>query len=353
MGLATPVAIMVGTGRGAQMGVLIRGAEALERSRGIHVVVLDKTGTITEGRMQVTDVVVDTWNRGVASEQELLEHAAGVEGGSEHPIARAVLAHAKQAGVAIPAAEGFAAHGGSGARAIVNGREVFVGRPAFLAEQGLMSCAELDDRREALEAGGKTVFAIGWDRRVRGLIAVADRIKSSSAAAVRRLGELGLEVVLLTGDNEATARAIAREAGIERVIADVRPERKAEVVRELQVAGKRVAMVGDGINDAPALATADLGIAIGSGTDVAIEASDITLVGDDVLGVPTAVHLARRTFRTIVQNLFWAFGYNAALIPLAALGKINPVLAGLAMGLSSVSVVTNALRLKRVQPFRG
>jgi len=353
MGLATPVTIMVGTGRGAQMGVLIRGAEALERSRGIDVVVLDKTGTITEGRMHVTDVVVDTWNRGVVSEHELLEHAAGVEAGSEHPIARAVLGHAKQAGVAIPVAEGFAAHGGSGARATVNGREVFVGRPAFLAEHGSMSCAELDERRQALEAEGKTVFAVGWDGRVRGLIGVADRIKSSSAAAVQRLGTLGLEVVLLTGDNEATARAIAREAGIVRVIADVRPERKAEVVRELQAEGKRVAMVGDGINDAPALATADLGIAIGSGTDVAIEASDITLVGDDVMGVPTAVHLARRTFRTIVQNLFWAFGYNAALIPLAALGAINPMLAGMAMGLSSVSVVTNALRLRRVEPFRG
>jgi len=353
MGLATPVAIMVGTARGAQLGVLIRGGEVLERSRAIDTVVLDKTGTITEGAMRVAEVMVDTWNDGSVTPEQLLARAAAVEASSEHPIARAVVAEAHRRGVAIPPATGFEASGGLGARAIVDGAEVIVGRPALLGERGLMSCAELDERREQLEAQGMTAFAVGWERRVRGLIAVSDTIKPAAAAAVRALRGLGHDVILLTGDNEATARAVAAEVGIERVIAGVRPDQKAEVVTNLQREGKRVAMVGDGINDAPALAAADLGIAIGSGTDVAIEASDITLVGDDVLGVPTAVRLARRTFRTIVQNLFWAFGYNVALIPLAAAGKVNPILAGLAMGFSSVSVVANALRLKRYRGMTG
>jgi len=353
MGLATPVAIMVGTARGAQLGVLIRGGEVLERSRAIDTVVLDKTGTITEGAMRVAEVMVDTWNDGSVTPEQLLARAAAVEASSEHPIARAVVAEAHRRGVAIPPATGFEASGGLGARAIVDGAEVIVGRPALLGERGLMSCAELDERREQLEAQGMTAFAVGWERRVRGLIAVSDTIKPAAAAAVRALRGLGHDVILLTGDNEATARAVAAEVGIERVIAGVRPDQKAEVVTNLQREGKRVAMVGDGINDAPALAAADLGIAIGSGTDVAIEASDITLVGDDVLGVPTAVRLARQTFRTIVQNLFWAFGYNVALIPLAAAGKVNPILAGLAMGFSSVSVVANALRLKRYRGMTG
>ncbi len=353
MGLATPVAIMAGTGRGAQMGVLIRGAEALERSRRIDAVVLDKTGTITEGRMRVTEAMVDTWNDGTVPVEELLTKAAAVESASEHPIARAVVDEAKRRGLPIGPVEAFAAVGGRGARGDVDGVTVSIGTASFMGEQGLMSCAELDEHRATLEAEGKTVFLVGWERRVRGLLAVADTIKPSSAAAVRALRRLGPDVILLTGDNRATAEAIAREAGIEQVIAEVLPDRKAEVVAELQADGKRVAMVGDGINDAPALATADLGIAIGSGTDVAIEASDITLVGDDVMGVPTAIHLARRTFRTIVQNLFWAFGYNTVLIPLAAAGKVNPMLAGVAMGLSSVSVVTNALRLRRVRAMEG
>jgi heavy metal translocating P-type ATPase len=352
MGLATPVAIMVGTGRGAQLGVLIRGAPVLERARRIDEVVLDKTGTVTRGDMRVTDVVTDEWNDASVTEDGLLSAAAAVEASSEHPIAVAVVNAAKERGVSIPPSDGFEAAGGRGARATVDDRVVVVGRPEFVAEQNMMSCAELDERREALEREGKTVFAVGWDRRVRGLITVADTIKPTSAAAVRALRELGLGVTMLTGDNRSTAQAIAGQAGIDQVVAEVLPDRKVEVVRAIQARGKKIAMVGDGINDAPALATADLGIAIGSGTDVAIEASDITLVGDDLLGVPTAIRLARRTFHTIVQNLFWAFGYNVLLIPLAAAGRVNPMLAGLAMALSSVSVVANALRLRRAGQVR-
>ncbi|HEX9697422.1 MAG TPA: heavy metal translocating P-type ATPase [Actinomycetota bacterium] len=353
MGLATPVAIMVGTGRGAQMGVLIRGGDVLERSRSIDAVVLDKTGTITEGRMRVTDVEVDPWNGGSSDAGDVLIAAAAVEQSSEHPIAAAVVRAARDRGATIPAATGFEAIGGSGARATVGPRDVFVGRASYLGDHALMSCSELDERKAALEGQGKTVFGVGWDRRVRGLIAVADTMKASSPAAVAALRTLGADVVMLTGDNEATAKAIAAQAGIARVVAEVLPQHKVDAVRALQAEGKRVAMAGDGVNDAPALAQADLGIAIGSGTDVAIEASDITLVGDDLLGVPTAIRLARRTYRNIVQNLFWAFAYNVALIPLAAVGKVDPMLAALAMGLSSVSVVTNALRLKRVRPMTG
>ncbi len=352
MGLATPAAIMVGTARGAQMGALIRGGAVLERSRTIDTVVLDKTGTITEGKMRLTDVVADTWNGGAASEEEILLAAASVEQASEHPIAAAVVRAASERGLTPEAVRDFAAEGGRGARGVLaDGRLVLVGRPSYLAEHHLMSCTELDERRGSIEAQGKTVFAVGWDRRVRGLIAVADTIKPSSAAAVGALGALGAEVVMLTGDNRATADAIARQAGIRRVMAEVLPAQKVEAIRALQAEGRRVAMAGDGVNDAPALAQADLGIAIGGGSDVAIEASDITLVGDDLLGVPGAIRLARRTYRTIVQNLFWAFAYNVALVPLAAWGKVNPTLAAAAMGFSSVSVVTNALRLRRVRPY--
>ncbi|MGH2783656.1 MAG: heavy metal translocating P-type ATPase [Actinomycetota bacterium] len=351
MGLATPAAIMVGTGRGAQLGVLIRNGEVLERSRHIDAVVLDKTGTITHGRMTLTDVVADIWNRGSVSEEEVLRMTAGVEAASEHPIARAVVAAAKERGLDVPAVSGFAAASGLGAVGSIGERPVVVGRASLLSEHGLMSCAELDERRAALEVEGKTVFGVGWDRRVRGLIAVSDSIKPTSAAAVRALRALGLEVVMLTGDNRASAEAIAKQVGIEQVRAEVLPSGKAEEAKRLQADGKRVAMVGDGINDAPALAQADLGIAIGSGTDIAIEASDITLVGDDLLGVPTAIRLARRTYRTIVQNLFWAFLYNTALIPLAAAGLVNPMLAAGAMAASSVSVIANALRLKRTPAY--
>jgi heavy metal translocating P-type ATPase len=351
LGLATPAAIMVGTGRGAQLGILIRGGEVLERSRGVDAVVLDKTGTITDGHMRVTDVVVDEWNAGSVSEDELLGAAAAVESPSEHPIAAAVVTAATKRGIDVPPVAGFLAASGLGASGEIERRRVVVGRPAFLAEQGMMSCAELDERREALEAEGKTVFAIGWSGRVRGLIAVADSIKPTAEAAVRALHRLGLDVIMLTGDNRARADAIARSVGIDRVRAEVRPDEKVLEVKRLQSESKRVAMVGDGINDAPALAQADLGVAIGTGTDIAIEASDITVVGGDLLRVPTAINLARRTYRTIVQNLFWAFFYNTALIPLAAAGRVNPMVAAGAMAASSVSVLGNALRLRRTAVY--
>jgi heavy metal translocating P-type ATPase len=350
MGLATPAAVMVGVGRAARLGILVRGGEALERCRRLDVVLLDKTGTLTEGRMRVAAVVVDEWNGGAVSDDELLAAAAAVEAASEHPIARAVVAAAAERGVAPPPVAGFRAERGRGARGTLDGREVVVGRPALLAERGLVSCAELDERRRALEEAGYTVVAVGWDRRVRGLLALADRPKPTAAAAVRALRRMGLDVGLVTGDNRATAEAVARAVGIERVLAEVLPTEKAAVVERLHAEGRRVAMVGDGVNDAPALARADLGIALGSGTDVAIEAADVTLVGDDPLGVPTAIALARRTYRAIVLGLFWAFAYNAALVPLAAFGRVSPILAAAAMGLSSVSVVANALRLRRIRP---
>ncbi len=343
LGLATPTAIMVGTGRGAQRGVLIKGGEVLERSRRIDTVLLDKTGTVTRGEMALTDV----YPLDGQDTRELLGRASAVEASSEHPIAAAIVAGARELGLAAQPAPAFESIAGRGAVADVAGDRVVVGRRALLAEHGLMGCADLDAAAQRLEAEGQTVVFAGWGGRVRGLLAVADTVKPNAREVVAALRARGLDVVLMTGDNERTARAVAGEVGIERVLAEVLPADKIAEVRRLQDDGRRVAMVGDGINDAPALAQADLGIAIGTGTDVAIESSDITLVSGNLEGVVYALDLSRRTLRTIYQNLGWAFGYNVAAIPLAALGVLTPIVASAAMAFSSVSVVSNSLRLRR------
>ncbi len=346
LGLATPTAIMVGTGRGASMGVLIKGGEVLERSKRVDTVVFDKTGTLTTGRMALTDVVAAE----ATPEHELLARAAAVEDSSEHPVGRAVVDGARARGVTLPAVEDFASMAGHGVRAAVNGAVVHVGSRRLMNEAGLELAADLESVAEGLESDGKTAIFAGWDGRVRGLLAVADTAKEDAAAAVAELGAMGIEVAMITGDNRRTAARVASEMGIARVLSEVLPADKVEEVRRLQSAGRVVAMVGDGVNDAPALVQADLGIAIGTGTDVAIESSDITLLSADLNGVATAIRLSRRTFATIVQNLGWAFVYNVALIPMAALGLLNPIIAGAAMAFSSVSVVTNSLRLYRFAP---
>jgi cation-transporting ATPase V len=345
LGLATPTAIMVGSGRGAALGVLIKGGEVFERSKRADTVVFDKTGTLTKGTMELTDVVVAA----AETEQQVVARAAAVEAGSEHPVGLAVVNGARRRlGLGpIPAAAEFVAVPGHGARAVVEGTVVHVGRPTLLRQSDLMGCAELDRGAEDLEGEGKTAIFVGWDGRVRGVLAVADTLKEEAPAAVRALRAMGVQAMMITGDNARTAGAIAEQVGIDRVLAEVVPGDKVEEVRRLQAEGRVVAMVGDGINDAPALVQADLGIAIGSGTDVAIESSDITLLSSDLLGVPTAIRLSRRTFRTILQNLGWAFGYNLAALPLAVVGALDPIVAAAAMAFSSVSVVSNSLRLYR------
>ena len=338
LGLATPAAVMVGTGRGAELGILIGGGDVLERSRSVDVVVFDKTGTLTEGRMRL---------RAVRGDERTLALAAAAEAGSEHPIASAVVDGARHRGVVVPSATDFRAIPGRGVHASVEGTQVLVGRRRFLEEAGMRLPPEIVSESERLQEGGASVFWAGWDGAARGVLAVADTLKDGAAEAVRRVRDMGIEAVMITGDDRAVGEAVAREVGIDRVLADVDPGRKVEAIRALQEEGHVVAMVGDGINDGPALAQADLGIAIGTGTDVAIEASDLTLVGGDLAGVPRAIRLSRRTFTTIAQNLGWAFVYNVAAIPLAALGLLNPVIAGAAMAFSSVSVVANSLRLKR------
>ncbi|MGH2733634.1 MAG: heavy metal translocating P-type ATPase [Actinomycetota bacterium] len=347
MGLATPTALMAGTGRGAELGVLIRGGEVLERSGRVQVVVLDKTGTMTEAKMAVTEVVADTWNHVPTDPDTVLSRAAAVEAGSEHPIGRAIVEAAAARGLRLPALELFEAASGFGVRGVLDGDEVVVGKSQLLVQHRLMGCSELAERAESLEAQGWTVVMVGWEGRARGLIALSDRVKPGAAEAVAELEAQGVELVLLTGDNQRAAARVAWELGISRVVAGVLPSGKVKEVQRLQAEGKTVAMVGDGINDAPALAQADLGIAFGTGTDVAVEASDITIIGDDPRAIPRAIGLARRTLRAIYQNLFWAFSYNVAAIPLAALGKLSPAVAAGAMALSSVSVVANALRLRR------
>ena len=348
LGLATPTALMVGTGRGAQLGIVIKGPEILERTRRVTTVVLDKTGTVTEGRMWVADVVPAN---GV-ERSEILRLAGAVEDASEHPIARAIAGRAREELGRLPAAERFSSRAGLGAEATVDGHSVVVGRPSLLASRGLALPAELVPRRDEAQAEGGTVVAVGWDGAVRGLVHVNDRLKPTSEEAVAELRSLGLEPVLLTGDNERTARSVAEAVGIEQVVANVLPHDKVAEVRRLQEAGKVVAMVGDGVNDAPALAQADLGLAVGTGADVAIEASDLTLVSGDLRAAADAIRLARRTLRTIEGNLFWAFAYNVAAIPLAAAGLLDPIVAAAAMALSSVFVVTNSLRLRRFRSQR-
>lgn len=349
LGLATPTALLVGTGRGAQLGILIKGPEVLESTRKVDTVVLDKTGTVTSGRMTLTAVHTD---EGV-ERAELLRLAGALEDASEHPIAQAVAAAATRELGSLPRVEGFANVEGKGVQGVVDGRAVVVGRSSLLADWSQQLTPALSAAKAEAEAQGKTAIAVGWDGRARGVLVVADTVKPTSAEAVAQLRELGLTPVLLTGDNSAVAEQIAREVGIGEVIAEVLPRDKVDVVRRLQGEGKVVAMVGDGVNDAAALAQADLGLAMGTGTDAAIEASDITLVRGDLRSAADAIRLSRRTLRTIKGNLFWAFAYNVAAIPLAALGLLNPMLAGAAMAFSSVFVVGNSLRLRSFRSTAG
>jgi Cu+-exporting ATPase len=352
MGLATPTAIMVATGKGAEHGVLIKSAAALELLHRVDTVVFDKTGTLTVGRPEVTDVVPVA---GVG-EDEVLALAAAAEQGSEHPLGEAIVRRAKQRGVALPPLTEFTAVPGQGVDALAPDGRTLLGNRTLMDTRGI-DVRALEDRVAALQAQGKTVVYLAFGGRLLALIAVADVLKPEAAVTVERLRAAGLELVMLTGDNRRTAEAIARQAGIERVLAEVLPEAKAGAVKRLREQGHLVAMVGDGINDAPALAQADVGIAMGSGTDVAIEAADVTLMRGDLAGVVAALELSRRTIRVVRQNLAWAFGYNILLIPVATgvlyplVGVLlSPMLAGAAMAFSSVSVVTNSLRLKRWRP---
>ncbi|MEV7228264.1 heavy metal translocating P-type ATPase [Polymorphospora sp. NPDC051019] len=341
LGLATPTALLVGTGRGAQLGILIKGPEVLESTKRVDTVLLDKTGTVTAGKMALVDVLpADGQDRG-----ELLRLVGALEAASEHPIARAIAAEASRTGTPAPVT-GFANAEGLGVTGTVHGREVVVGRLRLLRERGLDVPREVEQAASAAEAAGRTAVLAGWDGRARGVLTVADTVKPTSRAAVTGLRALGLTPVLLTGDNATVAAAVAAEVGIDQVIAEVLPADKAEVVKRLQAEGKTVAMVGDGVNDAAALAQADLGLAMGTGTDVAIEASDLTLVRGDLTAAVDAIRLARRTLRIIKSNLFWAFAYNVAALPLAAAGLLNPMIAGAAMAFSSVFVVANSLRLR-------
>ena len=342
LGLATPTALLVGTGRGAQLGILIKGPEILESTRRIDTVVLDKTGTVTSGQMTLVETIP-------SGDDDVLRYAAAVEHDSEHPVARAIATVGQErARSAAPpgVVTDFANHGGLGVTGTVEGHRVAVGRPEFVTEQGFPLDESLRVAHEQASARG-TAVVVGWDGKARGVLVVADVVKPTSAEAITDLRNLGLTPVLLTGDNAAIAQSVAAEVGIDQVIADVLPADKVDAVKKLQAQGRVVAMVGDGVNDAAALAQADLGLAMGTGTDVAIEASDITLVRGDLRAVGEAIRLSRRTLRTIQSNLVWAFGYNVAAIPLAAAGLLNPMLAGAAMALSSVFVVGNSLRLRR------
>jgi Cu+-exporting ATPase len=351
LGLATPTALMVGTGRGAQLGILIKGPEVLENTRRVDTIVLDKTGTITTAEMSLLDVIAADGE----SAADVLRYAGALEDASEHPIARAIAEAARREYGSTPVVEDFANLEGLGVRGVISGAEggtshaVLVGRPRLLQQWSQQLTPDLERAFTNAQIRGGTAVAVGWDGRARGVLVVADTVKSTSPEAVARFRALGLRPMLLTGDNEATARNVAQQVGIDddAVIADVLPADKVDVVKRLQAQGKVVAMVGDGVNDAAALAQADLGLAIGTGSDVAIEASDLTLVRGDLRVAADAIRLARRTLSTIKGNLFWAFAYNIAALPLAAAGLLNPMLAGAAMAFSSVFVVSNSLRLRR------
>jgi P-type Cu+ transporter len=348
LGLATPTALLVGTGRGAQLGILIKGPEVLESTGRIDTVVLDKTGTITSGRMSVVDV---TLAEGV-ERAELLRLVGAIEHGSEHPIGRAIANAARSELGELPASELFVNREGLGVEGVVDGHGLLVGRPSLLRASGIELSARLSGAVEHAQAVGRTAIAAAWDGEARGVLEISDTVKPASAEAVSLLRALGLRPVLLTGDSQETAESVALEVGIDEIIANVMPAEKAAVIRRLQAEGRVVAMVGDGVNDAPALAQADLGLAIGTGTDVAIEASDLTLVTGDLRAAADAIRLSRRTLATIKGNLFWAFAYNVLALPLAALGYLDPIIAGATMALSSVFVVSNSLRLRGFRALR-
>ena len=353
LGLATPTAIMVGTGKGAENGILIRSGESLETAHRIKAIVFDKTGTLTRGEPQVTDVIPANGHK----REELLRLVASAERGSEHPLGEAIVIRAREEGIKLDDPREFEAVAGQGIKASIDGVAVSVGNLKFMEELSI-DTGGLSHEADRFSGDGKTPMYVALDEAAGGIIAVADVLKEGSVKAVERLHEMGVEVVMITGDNRRTAEAIAGQVGIDRVLSEVLPEEKAHEVKKLQGEGKMVAMVGDGINDAPALAQADVGIAIGTGTDVAMEASDITLIGGDLNGVVTAIQLSKRTMRTIRQNLFWAFIYNTVGIPIAAGALfpafgilLNPMFAAAAMAFSSVSVVSNSLRLKRFRPL--
>lgn len=341
MGLATPTAIMVGSGKGAEKGILIKSGEHLERTHNLDTIIFDKTGTITQGKPEVTDILAfNGYNQ-----EEILTIAASIEKASEHPLGQSIVRYAEKKLLEIATAENFSVIPGKGLQADFEGKKTLIGNIKLMDDFNIDIKKE-EDAIKKLQNMGKTAMLLSVDGKLAGIIAVADTIKETSLKAIKKLQDMGLEIYMLTGDNKGTAKAIGDQVGITNVFADILPENKAKKVEELKAKGQHVGMVGDGINDAPALASADIGFAIGTGTDVAIEAADITLMRGDLNGVVTAIRLSRRTMRTIRQNLFWAFFYNSMGIPLAALGFLTPMIAAAAMAFSSVSVVTNSLRLK-------